>query len=59
MKRTSHSPEQVVTKLREADAMLGSGPSRRFKSMDAISVASNTPGWPDWSVVVSKINRRC
>ena len=27
MKRTRHSPEQIVTKLREADAMLGTGAS--------------------------------
>jgi transposase-like protein len=25
MKRTRHSPEQIVAKLREADAMLGTG----------------------------------
>ena len=27
MKRTRHSPEQIVTKLHEADAMLGTGAS--------------------------------
>ena len=27
MKRTRHSPEQIITKLREADAMLGAGES--------------------------------
>jgi transposase-like protein len=25
MKRTRHTPEQIITKLREADAMLGAG----------------------------------
>ncbi len=25
MKRTRHSPEQIITKLREADALLGGG----------------------------------
>ena len=27
MKRTRHSPEQIIAKLREADAMLGAGES--------------------------------
>ena len=27
MKRTRHSPEQIITKLREADALLGGGAS--------------------------------
>ena len=27
MKRTRHSPEQIIAKLREADAMLGGGSS--------------------------------
>jgi transposase-like protein len=27
MKRTRHSPEQIIAKLREADAMLGGGAS--------------------------------
>ena len=27
MKRTRHSPEQIITKLREADALLGAGES--------------------------------
>jgi hypothetical protein len=29
MKRTRHTPEQVINKLREADTMLSSGPERR------------------------------